>query len=203
MSSHTATSCYRRPVILNRFVLLIVLAAISGCSRAPLIPLQTGSMFPTLERQSECVLQPMDLAGTLKIGHVVTVILEGQMVVRRVAGLAGDVIEPDNGLYKRRGTTPNRTLVKETTMCLAGPSPRCTCEIWRERIGLRDVEVQRLSRKDIYDDIRCDPPVEHTPITVPPGHVFVLADNRDGAFDSRDVGPIPLDRIRARVLRCR
>jgi signal peptidase I len=34
---------------------------------------------------------------------------------------------------------------------------------------------------------------------VPPNHVFVLGDNRSNSFDSRSIGPVPLDKIRGRA----
>jgi signal peptidase I len=38
------------------------------------------------------------------------------------------------------------------------------------------------------------------PMTVPKGHVYVLGDHRLVALDSRDLGPIPMESVRARVV---
>lgn len=38
------------------------------------------------------------------------------------------------------------------------------------------------------------------PLRVPEGHVFLMSDNRDAAYDSRFFGPVPISNIRARPL---
>jgi signal peptidase I len=42
--------------------------------------------------------------------------------------------------------------------------------------------------------------MEHEPVVVPEGYIFVLGDNRNHSSDSRQIGPVPLENIQGRVI---
>lgn len=48
--------------------------------------------------------------------------------------------------------------------------------------------------------VSADAVVWNDEIVVPEGHVYLLGDNRPLSYDSRMVGPVPLDRVRGRVV---
>ena len=37
-------------------------------------------------------------------------------------------------------------------------------------------------------------------ITVPPGHFYVVGDNKNNSFDSRHFGPVPISEIKGRAM---
>lgn len=85
----------------------------------------------------------------------------------------------------------SRALMVKRVVALAG-----------DRVGLADgrLVVNGRRRPEAYVDLASVDGVYFGPKAVPPGSVFVMGDDRAGSVDSRDFGPVPLDRVLGRVL---
>jgi signal peptidase I len=155
------------------------------------------------------------LARLPERGDVVIFKLPGDVPVdwvKRVIGLPGDTVEVSNGILILNGRPVPRTgegmlgvPVSPNSPCRVAPG--ATPQIVR-------VEGEALCRYPVYretlpnghsyrildqaDDIRGD---NFGPVTVPPGHLFLMGDNRDDSFDSRfaidegGIGLVPLENL--------
>lgn len=83
-------------------------------------------------------------------------------------------------------------------------------EQWVKRvIGLPGDTIQLIKGKlylngkyipePFITDGPTDPKYNYGPSVVPPGHIFVMGDNRTVSYDSRYIGPIAVDKLTGRV----
>ena len=179
---------------------ILMLTGLLTCTTGPRIPLRTAALFPTLGPKSRCrVAEPPD---KLARGHVVIVTIESVRTPRRIVAIGGDEVEVRGGVVYLNGTSRQTQLVRKRTNCHAGVSIRCRCRIHKEHIGDREYLVQALLPINELTDARCIGLPDMPRRRLEPESFFLMADNRDGAVDSRDLGPFARSQIHARVLAC-
>jgi signal peptidase I len=108
--------------------------------------------------------------------------------IKRVIGLPGDRIKVVDGLLHINGVPVNRRRVDDFIDDQNGTSERV--RRWRETLP-NGVTYQTL---DLQDDGPLDDTEEYR---VPPGHYFMMGDNRDDSADSRvpAVGYVPFENL--------
>jgi signal peptidase I len=107
--------------------------------------------------------------------------------VKRLIGLPGDRIQMIGGLLHINGKPVQRERISDFVDDETG----ATVRRWRETLP-NGVSYNTL---DLYDDAELDNTDEYV---VPPGHYFMMGDNRDDSADSRVlelVGYVPFDHL--------
>ena len=156
-----------------------------------------NSMYPTVCRGDRVLADKRILRfESLQRGDLIVFINpndRGQRWIKRVAGLPGDAIEIRGGEVSVNGERLERRKAEITAVREGAEIPGG--EIVWEKNGQAEHMIF------LADTEEADAPeiMDFEKLTVPPGHCFVLGDNRNRSKDSRHVGAIPLVDIVGRV----
>ena len=171
----------------------------------------SGSMIPTLEIGDHIFVSkfsyglgiPFTLKKILQFGSpkrgdviVFRYPLDVEIdYIKRVVGLPGERIEVRKNEVFVDGRLMPREHVDGPCTIEDGPPTRreSNCDRWLENLDGKEHSV-------IHNPSPLPAPDWVAPAVVPPGHVFVMGDNRDNSNDSRVWGTVPQEYIKGRAL---
>ncbi|MCA9529284.1 MAG: signal peptidase I [Myxococcales bacterium] len=192
---------------LRTIVAAVVLTILIRIVVIELFHIEGSSMQPTLLNGDRIVvakypyglfLPGMDHAvwtwGHPNVGDIVIVHspMDNVDIVKRVVGLPGDVIAYRDGELFRNGVLQRTNEVGDCEPAQE-EHPQWDCAVYRETLDGKPHLISHSREDDPDRDLSM-------PVTVPPGHIFVMGDHRDMSNDSRNIGPIPYSRVKGHAL---
>lgn len=142
---------------------------------------------------------------------------ENEDLIKRVIGLPGDTVAVRDGALilngrrvQREPLPPLKLLISTNSACrTVPPANPVIATVSGERYCIRRAYRETLpggSSYTVIDQVNQGPADDFPATRVPPGHVFLMGDNRDDSLDSRfptaigGVGMLPVDHLIGRAM---
>ena len=74
-----------------------------------------------------------------------------------------------------------------------------SCVVYIDGVQVEEPYLNLEQTSQIEPSARCGSHTDMAPVVIPENMVFVMGDNRVQSFDSRDFGPIDIDKVRGRA----
>ncbi|NLC43795.1 MAG: signal peptidase I [Clostridiales bacterium] len=165
-------------------VLSVVVAILINLFVFQPVRIEGESMIPTLQNEDYVILSKLGRTFNmdLKYGDIVVIDRSGEK-----SRSIFDEIQK-TGIFNNK--VDEKKLIIKRIIGLEG-----------DKVDIRDGRVYRngilLDEPYLLDEIMLEP---NDSYLVPPGHVFVLGDNRNNSLDSRLIGYIPIESIQGTMV---
>ena len=179
------------------YIAALLLFGVFRTAVADYNPIPSGSMRPTLiegdvvlvDRLAYDLRLPLGekswaVLGEPARGDVVTFFSprDGTRLIKRVVGLPGDTVAMRGGVLVVNGEPAKYEAIEQLVDQPGSDRPVAS---------VRATEAVAGDRRRVQYDLRRGAGGDFAPRVVPPGHYFMLGDNRDQSADSRMIGPVP------------
>jgi signal peptidase I len=125
---------------------------------------------------------------------------QDRVLVNKLSYRLHDVNRGDVIVFDRLSGVNNHDDLIKRVIALPGETVEVrSCEVFIDGNRLNEPYLDPAQTSAIEPTSRCGSHTDLSPQTVPDGMVFVMGDNRVQSFDSRDFGPIDVDKIRGRA----
>lgn len=114
----------------------------------------------------------------------------GELLVKRIIGLPGDILEIRNSQLMINGVAPTYSDLQPAAIGFHPTAPNSQRVFKWENAAQTGYPIMRTSETPRY---------WYPPVEIPAAHCFVLGDNRDNSRDSRFFGPVARSAISGKV----